>query len=45
LDTIKLAKVLEALSHPKRLELFFLIAEKREADLKQVVNANVLLLI
>lgn len=32
MDTIKLAKVLKALSHPKRLELFFKIAEKREAD-------------
>jgi ArsR family transcriptional regulator, arsenate/arsenite/antimonite-responsive transcriptional repressor len=32
MDTIKLAKILKALSHPKRLELFFKIAEKREAD-------------
>ena len=32
MDTVKLAKVLKALSHPKRLELFFKIAEKREVD-------------
>ena len=32
IDTVKLAKILKALSHPKRLELFFKIAEKREAD-------------
>ncbi|BBB89891.1 MAG TPA: metalloregulator ArsR/SmtB family transcription factor [Methylomusa anaerophila] len=30
MDTIRLAKVLKALSHPKRLELFFKIAEKSE---------------
>lgn len=32
MDTIKLAKALKALSHPKRLELFFKIAEKSETD-------------
>jgi DNA-binding transcriptional ArsR family regulator len=32
MDTIKLAKILKALSHPKRLELFFKIAEKHKAD-------------
>lgn len=32
MDMIKLAKVLKALSHPKRLELYFKIAEKNEAD-------------
>lgn len=32
MDTDRLAKVMKALSHPKRLELFFRIAEKNEAD-------------
>jgi DNA-binding transcriptional ArsR family regulator len=32
METIQLAKVFKALSHPKRLELFFKIAERREAD-------------
>jgi ArsR family transcriptional regulator, arsenate/arsenite/antimonite-responsive transcriptional repressor len=32
MDTVKLAKILKALSHPKRLELYFKIAEKNEAD-------------
>lgn len=32
MDTVKLAKILKALSHPKRLELFFKIAEQRGAD-------------
>ena len=32
MDTARLAKVMKALSHPKRLELFFRIAEKNEAD-------------
>jgi DNA-binding transcriptional ArsR family regulator len=32
MDTVKLAKVLKALSHPKRLELYFKIAEQNEAD-------------
>ncbi|MBP2667096.1 MAG: bacterial regulatory protein, arsR family [Firmicutes bacterium] len=34
MDTVKLAKILKALSHPKRLELFFKIAEKRETEFK-----------
>ncbi len=32
MDTVKLAKVLKALSHPKRLELFFKIAGKHKAE-------------
>lgn len=32
MDTAKLAKALKALSHPKRLELFFNIARKNQAD-------------
>ncbi|HEY3426424.1 MAG TPA: metalloregulator ArsR/SmtB family transcription factor [Negativicutes bacterium] len=32
MDTVKLAKILKALSHPKRLELYFKIAKKNEAD-------------
>ncbi len=32
MDTVKLAKILKALSHPKRLELYFKIAQKSEAD-------------
>lgn len=32
MDPVKMAKVLKALSHPKRLELFFKIAERKEAD-------------
>ena len=32
MDTIRLAKILKALSHPKRLELYFKIAEKKETD-------------
>jgi DNA-binding transcriptional ArsR family regulator len=32
MDTAKLAKILKALSHPKRLELYFKIAEKNEID-------------
>lgn len=31
-DTVKLAKILKALSHPKRLELYFMIAEQSQAD-------------
>lgn len=34
MDTVKLAKILKALSHPKRLELYFRIAEKNEVDFK-----------
>ena len=32
MDTAKLAKILKALSHPKRLELYFKIAEQNEVD-------------
>jgi ArsR family transcriptional regulator, arsenate/arsenite/antimonite-responsive transcriptional repressor len=32
MDTVRLAKVLKALSHPKRLELYFKIAQLQEAD-------------
>ena len=32
MNTVQLAKVLKALSHPKRLELYFKIAEQNEAD-------------
>ncbi len=32
MDTVKLAKILKALSHPKRLELYFKIAEQNQAD-------------
>jgi DNA-binding transcriptional ArsR family regulator len=32
MDTVTLAKVLKALSHPKRLELYFKIAEQNQAD-------------
>lgn len=32
MNTVKLAKILKALSHPKRLELYFKIAEKNETD-------------
>ena len=32
METAKLAKILKALSHPKRLELYFKIAEQNEAD-------------
>jgi ArsR family transcriptional regulator, arsenate/arsenite/antimonite-responsive transcriptional repressor len=32
MDTAKLAKILKALSHPKRLELYFKISEKNEVD-------------
>lgn len=32
LDTVKLAKILKALSHPKRLEIYFKIADQSEAD-------------
>lgn len=32
MNTIKLAKILKALSHPKRLEVFLKIAEKNRAE-------------
>ena len=32
MDTVRLAKILKALSHPKRLELFFKIADQHEAQ-------------
>ena len=32
METAQLAKVMKALSHPKRLELYFQIAEKHGAD-------------
>ncbi|MDR3565980.1 MAG: metalloregulator ArsR/SmtB family transcription factor [Negativicutes bacterium] len=32
METARLAKVLKALSHPKRLELYFKIAAKNEVD-------------
>ena len=32
METVQLAKVMKALSHPKRLELYFKIAEKHGAD-------------
>lgn len=32
MNTVQLAKILKALSHPKRLELYFKIAEQNETD-------------
>lgn len=32
MDTVRMAKIFKALSHPKRLELYFKIAEKSETD-------------
>ena len=34
MDTVRLAKILKALSHPKRLELYFNIAKQDSADFK-----------
>ena len=35
MDTVQLAKILKALSHPKRLELFFKIAEQHETQFEK----------